>query len=60
MYKHLWMYELDYEIHEKPKTDGEERMRKVCKGESLILSGAQDLQEETHGVKRERVNDCYS
>lgn len=35
-------------------------MRKVCKGESLIPSGAQELQEETDGVKRERVNHYYS
>lgn len=35
-------------------------MRKVCKGESLILSGAQEVQEETYGVKREGVNDCNS
>lgn len=35
-------------------------MRKVCKGESLILSGAQELWEETCGIKTERVNDYCS
>lgn len=35
-------------------------MRKVCKGEFLILSRAQELPEETYGVKRERANGYYS